>query len=395
MKNFGTRWLMLAGLTGLASGSLFGVGCGGGNDNGTGNAGTTGHAGTTGAAGHAGTTGTAGTTATAGTTGTGGGGTTGTAGASGTTGGGGNAGGGATGNGGALGCPALNAFDATVEGFALNTYQGSGNTNLADLEGGAPAMLSWTNTDGSPTAGALKITAPFSDYNQSFDVQLGFGSTALKNWSGYKLHVRVKVASGLNPSPYNPADIQPHVSTGTGYSYCGGDNNLIAGNGWNEYILDLSKCPSTADPSMIIAYGLGITSGNGINGDAGVNPAKPTAAVVYIDSFWLEGSCGSDGGTAGSGGGTGGAAGGTAGAAGGTGGAAGGSAGAGGTTGSAGTGGAAGATAGSGGHAGGGAGGAAGGSAGAGGTTGSAGTGGAAGATAGSGGHAGGGAGGA
>ena len=289
---------------------------------------------------------------------TGGGGTTGTAGASGTTGGGGNAGGGATGNGGALGCPALNAFDATVEGFALNTYQGSGNTNLADLEGGAPAMLSWTNTDGSPTAGALKITAPFSDYNQSFDVQLGFGSTALKNWSGYKLHVRVKVASGLNPSPYNPADIQPHVSTGTGYSYCGGDNNLIAGNGWNEYILDLSKCPSTADPSMIIAYGLGITSGNGINGDAGVNPAKPTAAVVYIDSFWLEGSCGSDGGTAGSGGGTGGAAGGTAGAAGGTGGAAGGSAGAGGTTGSAGTGGAAGATAGSGGHAGGGAGGA-------------------------------------
>ena len=399
MKNFGSKWLMLTGLAGLASGSLFGVGCGGGNDNGSGTAGTTGsagHAGTTGAAGHAGTTGTAGSTA--GTTGSAGrGGTTGTAGSTaGTTGtagtGGASGAGGSAGANGGLPCPGLNTFDSTVEGFALNTYAASGN--LANLEGGSPATIGWTNEDGNPVAGALKINAPFSDYGQFVDAQHGLGSSNLKNWTGYKMHVRVKVASGLNPSAMNPAGIQPYVNTGTSYNYCGPWNNLVAGNGWNDYVLDLSGCTGI-DPSMIIAYGVSIQTGSGVNGDAGVNPQKPTAAVIYIDSFWLEGSCGSDGGTAGSGGGTGGAAGGTAGAAGGTGGAAGGSAGAGGTTGSAGTGGAAGATAGSGGHAGGGAGGAAGGSAGAGGTTGSAGTGGAAGATAGSGGHAGGGAGGA
>jgi len=338
MKNFGSKWLMLTGLAGLASGSLFGVGCGGGNDNGSGTAGTTGsagHAGTTGAAGHAGTTGTAGSTA--GTTGSAGrGGTTGTAGSTaGTTGtagtGGASGAGGSAGANGGLPCPGLNTFDSTVEGFALNTYAASGN--LANLEGGSPATIGWTNEDGNPVAGALKINAPFSDYGQFVDAQHGLGSSNLKNWTGYKMHVRVKVASGLNPSAMNPAGIQPYVNTGTSYNYCGPWNNLVAGNGWNDYVLDLSGCTGI-DPSMIIAYGVSIQTGSGVNGDAGVNPQKPTAAVIYIDSFWLEGSCGGTGGTGGGGaGGTG--TGGAAGAAGSTG--TGGAAGASGTTGSGGS----------------------------------------------------------
>ncbi len=114
--------------------------------------------------------------------------------------------------------------------------------------------------------------------------------------------------------------------------------NLKTGNGWNDYVLDLGACTTGIDPTMIIAYGVSIQTGNGSDGDGGVNSMKPTAAVIYVDSFWLEGSCG---GTGGAGGGTAGAggrggAGGTAGGTGGTAGA-GGSAGAGGTAGTGGS----------------------------------------------------------
>ena len=71
----------------------------------------------------------------------------------------------------------------------------------------------------------------------------------------------------------------------------------------NDYVFDLSPCTtqtSPADPSMVIQYGVSIQSSSGMTADGGVNPMNPTATVIYIDSFWLEGSC-SDGGTAGSG----------------------------------------------------------------------------------------------
>ena len=62
----------------------------------------------------------------------------------------------------------------------------------------------------------------------------------LKNWTGMKMHVRVKVESGGNPSSMNPMGVQPYVNTGTTYSYCGGYINLKTGNGWNDYVLDLA-----------------------------------------------------------------------------------------------------------------------------------------------------------
>ena len=64
----------------------------------------------------------------------------------------------------------------------------------------------------------------------------------LKNWAGMKLHVRVKVASGGNSVPAN-SGVQPYVNTGASYNYCGGYSNLVAGNGWNDYVLNLATCP--------------------------------------------------------------------------------------------------------------------------------------------------------
>ena len=50
---------------------------------------------------------------------------------------------------------------------------------------------------------------------------------------------------------------------------------------------------------MVIAFGVSIQAGSGSDGDGGVNPMKPMTATIYVDSFWLEGSCGGTGGTGG------------------------------------------------------------------------------------------------
>src|SRR5262252_6826025 len=313
MKNFGAKWLALA-------------------------AGTGGSA----VAGKGGSTSTAGTGGSVSTAGTGGSAGGGTGGAGGT--------GGSTGTGGAAGglpCPGFGTFDTSdMQGFGLNTYMGTtagSAVNLAVTEAGTQATIGWDSADGSPSPGSLKVTAPFSDYNQFVDVQHGFGSTMLKDWHAYKLHVRVKVETTNYPTT-NPLGVQVYVNTGSSYQgYCQTYTNVKSNGNWDDYVLDLSQstCTTTPqDPTMVIAAGVSFQTGSGSNGDGGTTSMKPTAATIHVDSFWLEGSCstggtggGGAGGTAGS---TGGTAGGTGGTAGGTGGTAGGT---GGTAGTSGTGG--------------------------------------------------------
>ena len=384
MKNLGPRWLVLVTLVGGVAALTSNFGCGG-DDGGTGGGGRGGSAGRGGAAGGAaGRGGTAG--GVAGRGGSAGGvagataGSGGAAGAAGRGGAGGTAG--AAGTGGAV--PALNCpvgtFATADEGFGLSTFAQAGN--LAIRDAGTKATSAFSSAMGDPAVGSIRIDGPYDDYNQYIDLQKGYGPTMLKNWTGAtKLHVKVKVASGLNPSAQNPAGIQPYVQTTTGYVDCRAWNNVVAGNNWNDYVLDFAACTVAAwKISEVISFGVVINTGDGLMPDAGVNSMKPTTAVIYVDSFWLDGTCG--GGTGGSGGGAGGvgggaagrggsggaggAAGGTAGAAGGAAGAAGGAAGAaGGAAGAAG--GAAGAAGGAAGAAGGAAG-AAGGAAGAGGS---------------------------
>jgi hypothetical protein len=338
MKNLGSRCLVLVTLVGgvAVMTSNFGCGDGGGNTGAGGRGG--GSAGRGGAAGGAaGRGGSAGSTA-----GTGGG-VAGRGGAAGSVAGSGGTntdGGVAGGGGGALGCPGLATFDTTVDGFALNVYNGSTGNLATTPDGSARATLAWSGTEGNPAVGSLRSDAPFSAYNQLIDLQKSFATTALQNWTGMKLHVRVKIASGLNPSPANPPGIQPYVTSydapatdggAAGYNFKGTYINAVAGNGWNEYVVDLAGGTAPFDPAKIVNFGVVVQTGNGAFGDGGTNPMLPTPAVVYIDSFWLENSCtAGDGGAGAGGGGTGGGAGGAAGrgGSGGAGGAAGGTAGA-------------------------------------------------------------------
>jgi hypothetical protein len=215
--------------------------------------------------------------------------------------------GGSAGNGGVGGAivgTALATFDPTDAGstaaldqFAFNIYNGSpGNLAIA-TDAQAAATLSWSASEGNPSPGALSVDAPFHAYNQYVDVQRAYPTTNLQNWTGKTtLHVRVKIASGLNPSASYPPGIQPYVTSYTApatdggtaaYNFCGTYTNAVAGNGWADYTVSLvassSHC-ANLDLTKIVNFGVLVQSGGGATGDAG-QPAAPTPAVVYLDSF--------------------------------------------------------------------------------------------------------------
>src|SRR6185312_6316490 len=330
MNIFRSRFLLVAGLAG-AAGLLVNVNCSSGGGGGTG--GTTGTGGTSSTGGKSGTggTGTGGSSSTGGAgghatggaggaaTGGAGGNATGGAGGAATGGAGGNAtggsggaaggnagaaggaAGGSTGVGGAIAGTALATFDPTdagataaLEGFVLDKTANAGNLALAtDAE--PAATLVWDGTEGDPADGSLKIDAPFHAYNESVNLQKGYANTDLQDWTGKTtLHVRVRIDSGLNPSPNFPTGIQPYVTSygapttdggAPSYNFCGTYQNAVAGNGWADYTVSLatSHCASL-DVSKILNFGVQIQTGGGAAADAG-QPAAPTPAIVHVDSF--------------------------------------------------------------------------------------------------------------
>ncbi|HMF41442.1 MAG TPA: hypothetical protein VKQ32_12140 [Polyangia bacterium] len=184
---------------------------------------------------------------------------------------------------GGLRCPGLATFDKDTQGFAPGL-----SVNLA-----GSVRISWIGTQGDPAPGALSVGVPFTDYNQSGDVEHQLGSV-LANWTGYRLHVRVKVGSGGNADPSTWMGVEPYAHAGYASSFCGAPQSVPPGDGWNDYVLDLAACQ---DASMVSAYGVRLLSGSGADADGGVSAQKPSLATVLVDSFWLEGSCGaSDGG---------------------------------------------------------------------------------------------------
>ena len=154
--------------------------------------------------------------------------------------------------------------------------------------------MTFNGTEGSPTAGSLKIDAPYSNYNQVVDVTSTFSGA--RNLAGLKLHVRVKIASGLDQSAASPPTVQVYANSfnsvagaAPDYHYRGDYKWVTTGPLWTDYVVDLAG-DGTFDPSKIASIGVTISSGDGMIGTT-VNPTKPTAAVIYVDNFWLEGNC--------------------------------------------------------------------------------------------------------
>ena len=89
-------------------------------------------------------------------------------------------------------------FNTSTEGFQLNVYHDTGNTNLGDPASGASPTLMFDSSTGNPDPGSLKVVAPYTGANQYVDIQKSMTNSP-QDWRGKTLHVRIRVADGMYP----------------------------------------------------------------------------------------------------------------------------------------------------------------------------------------------------
>src|SRR5450432_1083448 len=171
--------------------------------------------------------------------------------------------------------------DASKVNFQFSNYPDPAELNLSLPPTMAQTTLSWDPNEGSPNPGSLKISAPFSDFNQWVEVQLVPlmpPTHPFLNWTGKKLHVRLKVGAGLGQDPYALSGAQALVDTTTSYVQAHEFKQIQPNNQWQEFTLDLSSYANTPgfDASMVITYGIHITSGSGGSASA----VKPIPATL-------------------------------------------------------------------------------------------------------------------
>lgn len=249
MKNFSTRWMMVAGLAGLGALALS-AGCSSDSGN---------TAATDGAAGDHVTTG--------------GGGSSGTD----------------------AGTPKVNyTFLSAIQGWTLNTYADPTALNLAGLypvDGGvdaapvaadagagiAPPSLVFDSTTGKPDPGSLKITVTFTGFNQYVDAVIN--PTPLVDLSKQSIITcEVILTSGTFSG-----GAQLHVSTGANFgAYDDSALTAVATPAtWSVGKLDLSLATATGfDPSMVAQIGVQFYSG-APTGDAGAGYPQAGMPVVF------------------------------------------------------------------------------------------------------------------
>jgi hypothetical protein len=175
----------------------------------------------------------------------------------------------------------LATFDSDLNGFVIDTYHDVPPvSNLGDPTSGLPApSLAFDATAGSPTGGSMRVVAPYSGPNQYVDVQKTLGAAGTQNWTGKKLHVRLRVDSGS----IFAGIAQVYVDTGSSYIFAGTAFSVAAGSEWQEFVLDLNA-PAVMvngyDPSAVILFGVQLETPSTDGG--------ATAATFHIDSFSLE-----------------------------------------------------------------------------------------------------------
>jgi hypothetical protein len=178
----------------------------------------------------------------------------------------------------------LFGFPADVQGFALDPYPDTNDTNLTVVsDGGVAPTLTWSATEGDPDLGAVLVTAPYSDYKQKIDVRHTFGADSLQDWTGKTLRIRLKVASGFNTDSSFPGGVVFYVQTTSSWVWAdaGWQNVESLYDGWQQFSFDLSAVTAAGwDAKQVIAFGIQINTGGG--GDTAAS--KPAPATFYIDS---------------------------------------------------------------------------------------------------------------
>jgi hypothetical protein len=177
---------------------------------------------------------------------------------------------------------AVATFDTDIAGFRLDSFVEAANLNNGSHP--TPPTLAWDMTEGSPDPGCLKITAPYTGANQYVDLESPIFPMPFPDWSGKKLHVRIKVdpSSTFNGSP------QIYVKTGAAYIYYPSAFTAYpASADWLEFTFSLlSPAPvppatAGADPAQVITYGVHPTSGSSAT-------ASAAPVTFFVDSFSIE-----------------------------------------------------------------------------------------------------------
>jgi hypothetical protein len=172
----------------------------------------------------------------------------------------------------------LATFDSDLDGFVIDTYHDVlPVTNLGDPASGLPApTLTFDPTTGSPSSGSMRVVAPYSGPNQYVDLQETLGAAGVQNWTGKKLHVRLRVDS----SSIFAGTAQVYVDTTNSYLFAGTAFNVAKGSEWQEFVLDLNAPAAVVsgyDPSQVILFGIQLETAS-----------TDTGATFHIDSFSLE-----------------------------------------------------------------------------------------------------------
>jgi hypothetical protein len=190
-------------------------------------------------------------------------------------------------------------FDTGLQTWLLSNYADTNSRNLAGnytTDGGtdaAPAdagaalvapTLTFDSTVGSPSAGSLKMTATFTDYNQYVDAIVNFSPTI--DLTGKTLHASLQLTSGTFSG-----GAQLHVGTGAMYDGYGQANISVAA-AWPFTTVTYVLMPGGAsnpsanaafNPAAVFQIGVQVYSGAPVP-DAGTYANAGVPVVFNIDT---------------------------------------------------------------------------------------------------------------
>ena len=189
-------------------------------------------------------------------------------------------------------------FNSTTQGFKLNDVVGTApNVNL-DAPGtvtlpGDPPLLQWASEDyngSAPIAGSMKLTATFSDWNQTVSPEVSgpVDSNGMPlDLTGKILHAQVYLQKGLSPNPSAPGGIVFYVKTGPSSAWGSAPWSNLTTGAWLDVTFDVDN-PGTGvvagfDPRQPVQLGFQLSSGGG--GTVGAFGATPLPTVAFIDQI--------------------------------------------------------------------------------------------------------------
>jgi len=189
-------------------------------------------------------------------------------------------------------------FNSALQGFVLSDVVGTAPYVNLNAPGtatppGDPPLLQWASRDYDGNAlvpGAMKISATFSDWNQTVspEVKGPFDSAGMPIDLSHKiLHAQVYLQTGLSPNPSAPGGIVFYVKTGQSYAWGSAPWSNLTTGGWLDLTFDADS-PATGssvdfNPILPVQIGFQLSSGGG--GTVGAFGATPLPTVAYIDQI--------------------------------------------------------------------------------------------------------------